>query len=81
MKAKKDSKFGGLSNEYPNTEDINMNQNMFPTSTNFPKGFYTNPSEMPMETSTVDSNRNSYDDDIARPLTALKNIPGPPVSP
>ncbi|KAJ8936013.1 hypothetical protein NQ314_012527 [Rhamnusium bicolor] len=36
MKAKKDSKFGGLP-EYPITEDINMNQNMIPSATTFSK--------------------------------------------
>ncbi|KAJ8916948.1 hypothetical protein NQ315_008348 [Exocentrus adspersus] len=80
MKAKKDCKFSGLSQEYTNSEDINMNQNMFPATPNFPKQYYASTSEMEVETLTVDSDRNSYEDGIARPLTALKNIPGPPDS-
>ncbi|KAJ8956434.1 hypothetical protein NQ318_010747 [Aromia moschata] len=81
MKAKKDTKFGGLPHEYPTSEDINMNQNVFPSTPNFSKNVYDQACEIRAETSTADSNRNSFDEEVARPLTALKNIPGPPVSP
>ncbi|KAJ8985802.1 hypothetical protein NQ317_016309 [Molorchus minor] len=81
MKAKKDNKFGVVPHEYAATEDVNMNHNLFTSAPNFTKSVYGQSCEMHAETSTADSNRNSFDKDIARPLTALKNIPGPPVSP
>lgn len=85
MKAKKDGKFGIQTQEFPTLADGNMNQNMFPVGTNVTKGFYQSCShgsgEITPEISIGDENRNSYDIDVARPLTALKNIPGPPVSP
>lgn len=81
MKAKKDGKFGIHSIEPMAIEDINMNQNMFSTSSNFPKSFTQESSQSLLETSIVGANRNSFPDEIARPLTALKNIPGPSISP
>lgn len=74
MKAKKSSLM-----DTSNTEDINMNQKMYESYSN---NFHVNNASMnQMETSIVDDNRNSFDDKIARPLTALNNIPGPPISP
>lgn len=74
MKAKKSTPIDPVS-----MEDINMNQKMFETYTkNHP---VTNVNLNQMESSIVDDNRNSFDNDIAMPLTTLKNIPGPPFSP
>ncbi|KAG5877093.1 hypothetical protein JTB14_006389 [Gonioctena quinquepunctata] len=85
MKAKKDGKFGVQPQEFPPMEDINMNQNMFSTPSNFSKAFFPSGeqgnAEKLSETSTVDNERNCYDNNLAMPLTALKNIPGPPLSP
>ncbi|CAG9765330.1 unnamed protein product [Ceutorhynchus assimilis] len=88
MKAKKDSKFG-LNYEFPVPgEDINMNQKAsFPASQNF-KDFYMDTPNPNEESYTVDHSSmiqqppNPFETaDLARPLTQIKNIPGPPVSP
>ncbi|XP_023018459.2 fushi tarazu [Leptinotarsa decemlineata] len=85
MKAKKDGKFGLHSTEFQPIEDINMNQNLFCASSRFSKAFYPNGgqgnAEKRPETSTVDNDRNCYENELAMPLTALKNLPGPPLSP
>lgn len=72
MKAKKSTPLDTVS-----MDDINMNQRMFQT---YSKNF-NNLCMNLKETSIADGERNSYDSDIARPLTTLKNIPGPPISP
>lgn len=85
MKAKKDNKFPMLEGCLGDQEDINMNKNNLstvmpstglPTSSLHMPGFVgINSSEM----QTPGQNCNSYArvDDVARPLTALRNVPGP----
>ncbi|CAG9823870.1 unnamed protein product [Phaedon cochleariae] len=85
MKAKKDGKFGVQLQEFGQDDDINMNQNIFTNNPSFPEGYYATSAEGRVEKgaeiSTVGKTRSLYEDDIARPLTALRNIPGPPLSP
>lgn len=82
MKAKKDGKFGITSpHEFSAMEDINMNRNIFTTASTFPKNDYQRSNDGTVETSMVDSNRNSFGIDIAQSLSALNSIPGPPISP
>lgn len=74
MKAKKSTPIDPVS-----LDDINMNQQMYETYT---KNLHANNAGVnQMESSIADVNRNPFDSDIAKPLTALKNIPGPPISP
>ncbi|KAK9879138.1 hypothetical protein WA026_003987 [Henosepilachna vigintioctopunctata] len=79
MKAKKDAKYLPMSGDYAMQEDINMNHNLFVSpSHGLPdfcsKGLEATPTT---ETSTVGEERNVYNDNISRPLTQIKNIPGP----
>lgn len=74
MKAKKSTPIEPVS-----MEDINMNQKLYESYSNNFRVSNTNMSQV--ESSIVDDNRNSFDSDIARPLTALNKIPGPPISP
>ncbi|XP_057660705.1 homeobox protein Hox-D5-like [Diorhabda carinulata] len=85
MKAKKDGKYSATQQEFPSLEDINMNQNIFPSTSDVNTSFFSscaqeNP-ELSSESLMGDNNRNPYRSDVARPLTAIKNIPGPPSSP
>lgn len=60
-------------------EDINMNQNMYE---NYTKNLNVNNVSLnQVESSIVDANTNPFDGNIARPLSALKNISHPSVSP
>ncbi|XP_060525264.1 homeobox protein Hox-A5-like [Cylas formicarius] len=84
MKAKKDTKFG-LNYDFAPSEDINMNQNQAFSSSQSFKNYYLNAAnDAVQETSIVDATRNLgnlYDRDLPRPLTQIKNIPGPTLSP
>lgn len=74
MKAKKDTKFSLTTDNYPSSEDINMNQSQMLLQ---PVGNkYTD--TMSEEISTMRTNTNLPDDGIARPMTQFMNIPGPP---
>lgn len=81
MKAKKDTKFLGI--DYSNSEDINMNQDsMYMGSSYSPEHYYGGVSNKnAKETSMLDENTNSMDNNLARPLTQLSNLPGPPLTP
>lgn len=73
MKAKKDNKFPGTS------DVIGSDQSNVPSPQNFLQ-LYANSATV-KETSMDDMNRNVFDtfaSDIAKPLTQLRNIPGPP---
>lgn len=78
MKAKKDCKYGNLQ-DYSN-EDINMNnQNSSVATQHFAKHSF--PKNMNEEILMGDRNRNLFDEDVAKPLTQIRNIPGPPCTP
>lgn len=69
MKAKKDTKF---SQELADQSCVTSTQNFLSVYTGSP-GI--------KETSMNDMDRNVYDNDIAKPLTQIRNIPGPPSTP
>lgn len=84
MKAKKDNKFPLVDLSLGDQEDINMNTNNIPnliTSTGFPTAnlHMQNYSGVgsPPETQTPGQSCNAFGD-VARPLTQLRNVPGPP---
>lgn len=83
MKAKKDTKFLGI--EFPNSsEDINMNQNSMFIETRYGAEHFYGSLETKghnKETSILDENTSTMDTSLARPLTQLSNIPGPPLTP
>lgn len=76
MKAKKDSKFSP-SQEYGSNEDINMNKNqlVLPNATPSAKCLYG------LEAGEIQTgvHERDSDEDIARPMTQFRNIPGPPL--
>lgn len=76
MKAKKDNKFSP-GQEYGAGEDINMNKNqlILTNATLSEKCLYGLEGK---EIQTGGHERDS-DEDIARPLTQFRNIPGPPL--
>ncbi|CAG9859073.1 unnamed protein product [Phyllotreta striolata] len=80
MKAKKDGKFGvHPTQDFAAVEDVNMNQSAF-RSESFYRDCSRGGGELTREISTGDENGTAYGD-ISRPLTALKNLPGPPLTP
>ncbi|KAB0790201.1 hypothetical protein PPYR_15467, partial [Photinus pyralis] len=76
MKAKKDNKFSP-SEDFPEQDDINMNNTI--TSTNNGTSPYTNINSP--ELCTVSQERNLFDESVAIPMTQLRNLPGPPCLP
>ncbi|KAF5276001.1 hypothetical protein FQA39_LY00797 [Lamprigera yunnana] len=73
MKAKKDNKFSTV-DDCAEQDDINMNNTI--TSTNSGSSPYTNINSP--ELCAVRQERNLFDDNIAIPMTQLRNLPGPP---
>ncbi|XP_050296430.1 homeobox protein Hox-A5a-like [Anthonomus grandis grandis] len=87
MKAKKDSKFG-MNYEFPtSTDDINMNQNSFTGNQSVKDFFMENSHSALANEMTYPANlsraANPFEspEELSRPLTQIRNIPGPPVSP
>ncbi|XP_072377395.1 uncharacterized protein [Diabrotica undecimpunctata] len=85
MKAKKDGKLAFLQQDFSPLDDLSVSQTMYPSPSDVTNPFYQNcvpeNREIPRENLMSDENRNSFRNDLAKPLTAIKNIPGPPLTP
>ncbi|XP_018322087.1 homeobox protein SMOX-1-like [Agrilus planipennis] len=75
MKAKKDPNKFGTVESYSGGEDINMNNDQGLVDQGTPCVTQTCPS--PRDISTMGQNGNPFDN-IARPMTQFRNLPGPP---